>query len=457
MANKYEELDYIAAKVTPLVLENLKANSQGVSEIEVVSDLDGVNTLPALKRVGGVEKVVEAPLALLRLPIEDQVAEAAAAAEDARDAAGEARAAAQGIGDLKDAAVAATNNANAAAERADAAVEAVAGAGDRANTAADAAESVAAAAAAQIIEVKEEFDQFISENESTVDTMLGKYTGEFAELQQEMQDATASAQDTADHPTRIGTDHYVYEWNKQTQAYDKTDIFTKGEGFSTKKTYTSEAQMHADYNNPDIPIGSYVGIVAGVENPANAQIWIKGQSAYEFWLDLSGAQGFEGKTPQFFAGTIQTGAPGTAVSASLSDYGYDEQGNPRYKINLTIPRGANGKPLIVMSNGNIGTWNEATGQYVDSGMPAAVLVAIDDVPIEFQEAAARENIESGESVPTAFGKLRKWLSSLKGLAFKDKVNICRILIKKTCINCRKLCDRARRAFRCKFPDNPVAI
>lgn len=39
----------------------------------------------------------------------------------------------------------------------------------------------------------------------------------------------------------------------------------------------------------------------------------------------------------------------------------------------------------------------------------------------FTEATARENIESGEKQPTLWGKVKKWFSSLKALAFKDKV------------------------------------
>lgn len=39
----------------------------------------------------------------------------------------------------------------------------------------------------------------------------------------------------------------------------------------------------------------------------------------------------------------------------------------------------------------------------------------------FTAAGKRENIYSGETMATIFGKLHKWLSEIKGLAFKDKV------------------------------------
>ena len=41
----------------------------------------------------------------------------------------------------------------------------------------------------------------------------------------------------------------------------------------------------------------------------------------------------------------------------------------------------------------------------------------------FTEAATRENIASGDKQPTLWGKVKKWLSSLKALAFKDKVEM----------------------------------
>ena len=84
--------------------------------------------------------------------------------------------------------------------------------------------------------------------------------------------------------------------------------------------------------------------------------------------------------------------------------------------------GPQGKPLIVLENGNYGNWDESLGLYVDSGVLAAATVDIEGVPVTFTEAALRENILSEETIPTVFGKIKKWFSSLKALAFKDKVD-----------------------------------
>lgn len=45
----------------------------------------------------------------------------------------------------------------------------------------------------------------------------------------EVSAAIANANDTASHPTKIGADNYVYEWNKATKAYYKTGILVKGD------------------------------------------------------------------------------------------------------------------------------------------------------------------------------------------------------------------------------------
>ena len=45
----------------------------------------------------------------------------------------------------------------------------------------------------------------------------------------EVSAAIDNANDTASHPTKIGADNYVYEWNKATKAYQKTNILVKGD------------------------------------------------------------------------------------------------------------------------------------------------------------------------------------------------------------------------------------
>lgn len=160
--------------------------------------------------------------------------------------------------------------------------------------------------------------------------------------------AAANANDTAEHPTYIGQDHYVYKWNKTAPAYDKTDIYTKGDAFSIKKVYASVANMEADKSNPDITEGDFVLVNTGdVEDPDNAKLYVKADGDFEFLVDMSGAIGFTGKTPQFSMGTVTTLEAGASAIVTVSDDGTDSDGNPKYKINFAIPRGNPGAPFRV--------------------------------------------------------------------------------------------------------------
>lgn len=50
----------------------------------------------------------------------------------------------------------------------------------------------------------------------------------------------------------------------------------------------------------------------------------------------------DGKTPVFEIGDVSTLGPGVSATASITLSGYDSAGNPKYKLNLGIPRGADG-------------------------------------------------------------------------------------------------------------------
>lgn len=163
--------------------------------------------------------------------------------------------------------------------------------------------------------------------------------------------AAADAQDTADHPTYIGADYHVYRWNKEAKAYDKTDIFVKGDAFSIKKVYPSISAMSADLDNPEIKEGDFVLINTNdVEDPDNAQLYIRTETGFRFLVDLSGAIGFTGKTPQFGIGNVTLGE----ANVTISEDGVDSNGNPKYKLNFVLERGPQGFTPIIQG-GNIET------------------------------------------------------------------------------------------------------
>lgn len=257
-----------------------------------------------------------------------------------------------------------------------------------------------------------------------------------------------AAQETADHPTYIGDDFYVYKWDKTTKAYNKTNVFVKGDAFSIKKVYSSIDLMEKDVNNKEIKEGDFVLInTNNTEDPDNAQLYIKTYNqeskiyGFDFLVDMSGAVGFTGKTPQFTVGKITTLAEGSKASLTLSEGGTDSYGNPIYLINLSIPRGDKGKaPVITIGTVTTVKPNvSASAQLIldgvtDTGEPkyklnmsipkgdAASLEVGDaqNLTVTFNNASIRENIATGEKMSILFGKIKKFFSDLKTIAFTGK-------------------------------------
>ena len=102
------------------LLNAMKAESQGVDELEQVDTLDGIMSLPALRG----EEVVSAPIKLLTKPAEDAVANAVSAANRATEAAQTVYSVTQVANSAASAANAAASAASDAAEEANSAVAA---------------------------------------------------------------------------------------------------------------------------------------------------------------------------------------------------------------------------------------------------------------------------------------------------------------------------------------------
>ena len=138
--------------------------------------------------------------------------------------------------------------------------------------------------------------------------------------------AAANANDTAEHPTYIGEDNYVYQWYKTTKTYVKTAIYVKGEkgdqgiqGIQGEKGDKGEAPKIQNgtwwlYNNStgqyeDTGIGvssDYELTKAKVENVLTGNI---GSHTHDQYLQLSNIK-------------IATSAE---VKALTSDYDFESQ------------------------------------------------------------------------------------------------------------------------------------
>ena len=212
--------------------DELKKGSQGIGDVPEAESLDGITSLPAYQEVEGQDmpKIVRAPLTLLAAPALEAADKANAAATKAESNATAAQTAANSANEKAGLAAQAASDANAAKEGAEAATQS-------ANNAASNAEEKATAA----------------------------------------NTAAQDAEKVANNPTYIGKDHYVYVYNKDTESFDKTDIYCKGEpgsSFRVAGEYdTLEALKSA------VPDGSAVdGFMAvGMEAPYDYYAWVNGE------------------------------------------------------------------------------------------------------------------------------------------------------------------------------------
>ena len=142
---------------------------------------------------------------------------------------------------------------------------------------------------------------------------------EFAALKQESETATANATDTAEHPTYIGADHYVYQWDKSAKEYVKTDIYVKGK---PGDTFTLLGRYDTlDALKTAVPDGSNItGFYSvGTALPYTYYAWYNGD--WQSQGQLQGPKGDKGEKGDTGAkgATGATGATGAAgASASIT-------------------------------------------------------------------------------------------------------------------------------------------
>ncbi len=129
------------------------------------------------------------------------------AAQKANEAADRVDASITDITEQKQAAIDAANSANKAADNAN-------------SEARKASEINTSIANAEALRVKAEEGRVAAESKRETD---------FATSKQAALDAAANANDTANHPTYIGEDNYVYAWDKDSQSYVKSNIYVKGD------------------------------------------------------------------------------------------------------------------------------------------------------------------------------------------------------------------------------------
>lgn len=121
-------------------------------------------------------------------------------------------------------------------------------------------------------------------------------------------------------------------------------IGPQGEAFQIKKTYSSVAEMNADFDN--MQLGDYVMIASTVETEDNAKLYTRGAEQWIFISDFSGATGIQGPTgltPNIQIGTVVSGS-----SPSVTRTGTNE--NPI--LNFTLVKGETGNTGPTGPTGN---------------------------------------------------------------------------------------------------------
>lgn len=134
----------------------------------------------------------------------------------------------------------------------------------------------------------------------------------------------------------------------------------QGEPFRIKKTYPSVSAMNADFNNMEY--GDYVMIASSVEIEDNAKLYTRGEVAWIFITDFSGATGIRGETgltPNIQIGTVVSGSTPNVTRTGTNE-------NPIF--NFTLVKGDTGPvgPTGPTGNGIASIEKTSTSGLVDT-------------------------------------------------------------------------------------------
>lgn len=129
----------------------------------------------------------------------------------------------------------------------------------------------------------------------------------------------------------------------------------RGYPFRIEKTYPSVEAMRADFTTCGLDFGAMVAIVSDVEDPDNAKLYAKGNSQWEYIVDMSGAKGIQGET----GGQGEQGYTGNSLSATWNGTTLiidtiDHNGTPI----ATTSKNLKGDDLVPSFNGSVLTIKE---------------------------------------------------------------------------------------------------
>ena len=185
-------------------------------------------------------------------------------------------------------------------------------------------------------------------------------------------------------------------------------IGPKGEAFTIKKTYSSVAEMNADFNN--MQLGDYVMIASTVEVEDNAKLYTRGESQWIFISDFSGATGIRGETgltPNIQIGTVVSGEMPNVTRTGTNE-------NP--VLNFTLVKGDKG------DTGSQGIQGE-TGVGIVSITKTSTEGLVDTYTITYTDGTTSTfqvtNGEDGETPLSDFNALKDRVSDVEDNQLHD--------------------------------------
>lgn len=113
----------------------------------------------------------------------------------------------------------------------------------------------------------------------------------------------------------------------------------------------------------------------------------------------------------------ETGQKAVKIAQDAADEIERRADEGEFTGTVSIGEVVTGEPGSEASVENVGTAKDAVLNMTIPAGKTGEVENIDSVQVTFEEAAERENLESGETMPTLFGKIRKWFSGLKSIAF----------------------------------------
>jgi len=98
---------------------------------------------------------------------------------------------------------------------------------------------------------------------------------------------------TKQYPRINGDTAHWETWDPAVGGWKDTGTLAE---FKIRKTYPTVDAMNADFSGTSTDTGDFVMIAGSVEDPDTAKLYVKGETAFEYITDLSGAQGMKGES-----------------------------------------------------------------------------------------------------------------------------------------------------------------